>query len=131
MEPILFLAQATPAAPAAAPATTGTATPILPPGAPQAPQPPSLMEMITPFIFMFAIFYFLLIRPQQKRQKEHEKLISAVKTGDKVVTNAGLHGLVANVKEKTIILKVAENVKLEFDKAAIATVTKASDDAAE
>lgn len=105
----VLLAQAAPAAPAPAPA---------------APPQPGLLDMLMPLVFMFVLFYFLLIRPQQKKQKEHEKLIASVKTGDKVVTNSGLHGIVANVKEKTFILKAAENVKLEFDKAAIAAVIK-------
>ena len=72
------------------------------------------------------MFYFLLIRPQQKQAKEKAALIAAVQAGDKVVMNSGLHGLVSSVKESTIMLKVADNVKLEFDKAAIAVVLKAS-----
>ncbi len=102
-----------------------------PSGAP-APAPgqaaPSLIDMLMPFVFMFVIFYFLLIRPQQKRQKEHERLVNSVKTGDKVVTSSGLHGIVANVKEKTLIIKVAEGVKLEFDRVAIASVTRSAEE---
>jgi len=70
--------------------------------------------------------YFIMIRPQQKQAKEKAVLIAGVKTGDKVVMNSGLHGIVANVKESTVIVKVADNVKLEFDKAAIAVVLKAA-----
>ncbi|MEI6560644.1 MAG: preprotein translocase subunit YajC [Verrucomicrobiota bacterium] len=77
-------------------------------------------------IALGVVFYFLLIRPQQKQAKEKALLISAVKAGDKVVMNSGLHGIVSHVKETTILLKVADNVKLEFDKAAIAAVLKAS-----
>jgi len=72
------------------------------------------------------VFYFLLIRPQQKQAKEKAALVAAVKTGDKVIMNSGLHGIVANVKETTVLVKVADNVKLEFDKAAIAVVLKAA-----
>jgi preprotein translocase subunit YajC len=71
-----------------------------------------------------AIFYFLLIRPQQKRQKEQAALMAAIKTGDKVVTNSGIHGIISNVKDTTVLVKVADNVKIEFDKAAIASITK-------
>ncbi len=78
-------------------------------------------------LFMVPIFYVLLIRPQQKRQKELKNLITSMKTGDKVITNAGLHGIVANVKEKTFLLKVADNVKLEFDKSAVGVVESRSD----
>ena len=68
--------------------------------------------------------YFMLFRPQKKRQQEQQRLISALKTGDKVVTNAGIHGLIANVKETTVIVKVADNVKIEMEKSAIANVVK-------
>ena len=88
-----------------------------------AQQPPAIFQFL-PLIIIAVLFYFLLIRPQQMKQKEHQKLIAGVKTGDKVVTSAGIHGIVANVKENTLILKVADNVKIEMDKAAVATVVK-------
>jgi preprotein translocase subunit YajC len=91
--------------------------------APAAPQQNLLVSMM-PLVFIFIIFYFLLIRPQQKKQKAHEKLVQAVKTGDQVVTSAGIHGTVSNVKDKTVILKIADNVKVEFDRSAIAVVEK-------
>jgi len=97
-----------------------------PAGAPEAPSP--LMQFF-PLILLVILFYFMLIRPQQKRQKEHQKLIEAVKTGDKVITSSGIHGLVANVKERTILVKVADNVKIEFDKAAITAVDRSADPA--
>lgn len=95
------------------------------PGAPDAPPQPNAFMSIMPLIFVFVIFYFLLIRPQQKRQKEHQKLVQGLKTGDRVVTSAGIHGIIANVKDKTILVKVADNVKLEFDRAAVTAVEKA------
>ncbi|MFA7234670.1 MAG: preprotein translocase subunit YajC [Terrimicrobiaceae bacterium] len=100
---------------------------VLAQAAAPAPQQNLLVSMM-PFVFIFVIFYFLLIRPQQKKQKEHEKLVQAVKTGDQVVTNAGIHGTVSNVKDKTVIIKIADNVKVEFDRAAIATVEKSASD---
>lgn len=90
---------------------------------------PNLLVSMMPLVFIFVIFYFLLIRPQQKKQKEHEKLIQSVKTGDQVVTNAGIHGTVSNVKEKTLIIKIADNVKVEFDRAAVAVVEKSAPEA--
>lgn len=90
-------------------------------------QQSNLLVSMMPLVFIFVIFYFLLIRPQQKKAKDHEKLIQAVKTGDQVVTNAGIHGTVANVKEKTIIIKIADNVKVEFDRGAVAVVLKPSE----
>ena len=88
-----------------------------------AEQPPAIFQFL-PLIIIAVLFYFLLIRPQQLKQKEHQKLIAGVKTGDKVVTGAGIHGIVSNVKESTVILKIADNVKIELDKAAIASVLK-------
>lgn len=91
------------------------------------PTPSSGGGLITfvPLIFMVVIAYVVMIRPQQRRQKEQQRMISAVKTGDKVVTNSGIHGLISNVKDSTVILKVADNVKIEMEKSAIASVLKA------
>ena len=70
--------------------------------------------------------YFVLVRPQKKRQQEQQRLVSSLKTGDKVITNAGIHGLIANVKETTVIVKVADNVKIEMEKSAVTNVLKES-----
>ncbi len=76
---------------------------------------------------MVVVFYFLLIRPQQKRQKDMQRLVSELKTGDKVVTNGGIHGIVSNVKDgSTLSLKIADNVKIEVDKSAITSVDRAA-----
>lgn len=87
------------------------------------PSAPNPIIQFLPLVFIFVIFYFLLIRPQQKRQKDHQKLINSVETGNQVVTNAGIHGVITNVKEKTVTVRVADNVKLEFDRSAIVSVT--------
>lgn len=97
--------------------------PFLATAAPGPEQPPALFQFM-PLIIIAVLFYFLLIRPQQRKQKEHEKLVSGVKTGDKVVTAGGIHGIIANVKESTFLVKVAENVKIEVDKTAVASVGK-------
>ena len=98
--------------------------------APAQPAPPSAGGMLIPMVAIFAIMYFLIIRPQNRRQKELANRVSSLKTGDKVVTNGGIHGIVANVKEgTTLILKIADNVKIEVDKAAIATVEKETSEA--
>src|SRR5881296_2867574 len=88
-------------------------------GAP-ASGPAGGIGFFVPFIFIF--MYFLLFRPQKKRQQEQQRLVAALKTGDRVVTNAGIHGLIANVKETTVIVKVADNVKIEMDKSAVTNV---------
>jgi len=92
-------------------------------GAP-ASGPAGGIGFFVPFIFIFIIMYFLLFRPQKKRQQEQQRLVAALKTGDRVVTNAGIHGLIANVKETTVMLKVADNVKIEVEKSAVANVLK-------
>lgn len=71
---------------------------------------------------MIVMFYFLLIRPQQIQRKQLAARIAALQSGDKVVTTAGLHGMIHNVKEHTVVIKVAEGTMLEFDKTAVATV---------
>lgn len=87
--------------------------------------PGSLLGRPEVMIFvMIVMFYFLLIRPQQRQRKELAARISALQSGDRVVTSAGLHGLIHNVKEHTVMLKVAEGTMLEFDKSAVAVVQK-------
>ena len=95
------------------------------PAAP-APGPGGGIISFVPFIFIFIIMYFMLFRPQKKRQQEQQRLVAALKTGDKVVTNAGIHGLIANVKDTTVMLKVADNVKIEVEKSAVTNVLKES-----
>ncbi len=73
---------------------------------------------------MVVMFYFLLIRPQQRQRKEMAARIASLQSGDKVVTTSGIHGIVHNVKEHTVMIKVAEGTMLEFDKAAVASVHK-------
>jgi preprotein translocase subunit YajC len=98
---------------------------LLAQAAPGAPEHPPVRFQFLPLIIIAVLFYFLLIRPQQKKQKEHQQLVASVKTGDKVITAGGIHGIVANVKETTFLVKVADNVKIEFDKSSITSVTKA------
>ena len=73
---------------------------------------------------MFVMFYFLLIRPQQRQRKEMAARIAGLQTGDRVVTTSGIHGIVHNIKEHTVVVKVAEGTMIEFDKPAIAVVHK-------
>jgi preprotein translocase subunit YajC len=94
--------------------------------APATPQGPGGL-FGSPFVMMglmVVMFYFLLIRPQQRQRKEQAARIAALQTGDKVVTSAGIHGIVHNVKEHTVVVKVAEGTMIEFDKMAITVVQK-------
>jgi len=71
---------------------------------------------------MVALFYFMLIRPQKRREKERQALLSAVKTGDRVLFGGGFLGVVANVKDKTLVVKIADNVKVEIVRSAVSQV---------
>lgn len=83
-----------------------------------------LVGSVIPFLLIIVVFYFFLIRPQNKKQKETEKMLNALKKGDKVITIGGIHGTVSSVKEKTVIVKVDDNTKLEFNRSAISSVEK-------
>lgn len=79
-------------------------------------QPNAGIFNFVPLVFVFLVFYFLIIRPQQKKQKEHQAMVDGLKKNDEVVTNGGVHGTIVNVKEKTFILRVDDNSKIEIDK---------------
>ena len=85
--------------------------------------------MFMPMILIFAIFYMLVFRPQKKEQKEKLKMRETLKKNDQVVTVGGIHGTVVLTKEKTVMIRVDDNVKIEFDKEAIATVVNSKNQA--
>jgi preprotein translocase subunit YajC len=87
-----------------------------------APGAGSFITSLIPFAAIIAIFYFLIIRPQNKKQKETRRMLDAVKKGDRIVTIGGLHGTIQSVKDQSIIVKVDDNVKLEFNRSAISSV---------
>ena len=99
--------------------------PLLQASAENAPAGPAWMNFL-PFVAIIAIFYFLIIRPQNKKRKETDKMLSALKKGDKIVTVGGLYGTIQSVKESTVIVKVDDNVKLEFSRNSISSVITAS-----
>ncbi len=68
---------------------------------------------------LIAVFYFFMIRPQQKRAKEHQSLLGSLGKGDKVITSSGIHGSVVEVDDKTIVIQIAENTKVKFDKSVV------------
>jgi len=81
-----------------------------------------MISTLIMFAAIFAIFYFMIIRPQQKRQKEREKMLNALKKGDKIMTSGGMYGVVAGIDEKTVLVEVAKDVKIKFDRSAISSV---------
>jgi preprotein translocase subunit YajC len=86
--------------------------------------PLGFLIQFLPFILVFVIFYFLLIRPQSQRQKALQEMIKNLKRGDRVVTSGGIKGSVVDIKDESssIVLKVAENVKIEFTKQSVVSV---------
>lgn len=84
----------------------------------QAPQSP-FASMLIPIILIYVIFYFVLIRPQRKEQRDHKTMLGNLKKNDDIVTTGGIHGTIVNVKEKTFMLRIDDNVKIEINKSAI------------
>lgn len=83
-----------------------------------------LLANLFPLALIFLIFYFILIRPQQKQQQSFKKMVEDLKKNDQVVTIGGVHGTIVNTKEKTFIIRVDDNTRLEIDKSAVARVEK-------
>jgi len=88
---------------------------------------PDMFLQFLPIIVIGVIFYLLVFMPMRKRQKKVEAMIRALRNGDKVITNAGIYGVVSGINERTIFLKVADQVKIEVAKSAIAGLQSADD----
>src|SRR5664280_3250222 len=95
------------------------------PGTDQDPRA-GILNMVFMFVILGVMFYFLLIRPQQKQRKEQEALLKNIKTGDKILMNSGIYGIVSNVKDKSLMVKIADNVKIEVLKSAVGSVVQKS-----
>jgi preprotein translocase subunit YajC len=87
-----------------------------------------LLGSLLPLILIFVIFYFLLIRPQQKKAKEHKNMIDSLKKGDKIITSGGIYGVIEAVGTNTVTLKVGENVKVKLGKPYVAALRASSDE---
>lgn len=81
-----------------------------------------MVTMVVTFGLIIVIFYFLIIRPQRKKQKETQSMLSTLRKGDKVATAGGIRGVVTAVKESTVTVKVDDNTKIEFNKSAVSSV---------
>jgi len=79
------------------------------------------------FGLIILIFYFMILRPQQKRQKDRQKLLESVKKGDKVVTIGGMHASVIGLEDKTLLVQIAENIKVKIDRTAVASVARSAE----
>jgi preprotein translocase subunit YajC len=89
----------------------------------QAPAPSAWMQFL-PMVLLFGAMYFFLIAPQRKKQKEHEKMLKALESGDEIVTTGGIFGVITNVKEDRFVVRIADNTKIEIGKGFVQTVLK-------
>ena len=95
-------------------------------GQPNQGEGPGLMSNVILFGSIILIFYFMIIRPQQKRAKERQKLINSMKKGDKVITSGGMYGTIAGLDEKTVLVEIADKIKVKLDRSAITTIISES-----
>jgi preprotein translocase subunit YajC len=87
------------------------------------PQPSAWVQLL-PMVLLFGAMYFFLIAPQRKKQKEHEKMLKALESGDEIVTNGGIYGVITNVKEDRFVVRIAENTKIELGKGFVQAVVR-------
>ncbi len=80
--------------------------------------------MLIVFGLIFVIFYFMIIRPQQKRQKERQKMLDALEKGDKILTAGGIYGTVVGIEDKTVLVQIADNIKVKVDRGSVGSVIK-------
>lgn len=106
------------------PAVPATQTPLT--GAAGASQQPGGIMAFAPFILMFGVLYFLVLRPQQKKMKEQQSMITALKHGDEIVTNSGILGKITGITDKVVTLEVADNVRVKMLKSQVSQVVKGS-----
>jgi preprotein translocase subunit YajC len=90
--------------------------------------PAAFVQPLILFGAMFAIFYFIVLRPQQRQKAERERMLAALKRGDRIVTSSGMHGTIVTLNEHTVTVRVADQVKVEFDRGAIGRVVVATGD---
>jgi preprotein translocase subunit YajC len=82
----------------------------------------SALGLFVPLLLMFVVLYFFMIRPAQKRQKEKERMLGALKKGDRIVTSGGIHGEILQVKDQSLVVRIAENVKVELQRGSVSSV---------
>ena len=92
--------------------------------------PSGMLSMLLPFILMFVVMYFLILRPQKRKDKDRKSLLSRIKKNDKVVTSGGIHGIIISVRDNEVILRVddAKDVKVKVDRTSIVAVVEVSHD---
>ena len=97
----------------------------------QAGQRPPTIASFVPIILIFAVFYFLIIRPQRQKQADHQKMVQSLKKNDEIITIGGIHGTIVRVKDAALVLRIADNVKIEIQKSAVAGLKKSKPEISE
>ena len=92
--------------------------------APGPSQGPGALMQFLPMVLLFAAMYFLMIAPQRKKQKEHDRMLKSLESGDEIVTTGGIYGVITNVKEDRFVVRVADNTKIEVGKSFVQTVAR-------
>lgn len=87
-----------------------------------------MLTSLLPFVLIIFVFYFLILRPQQKRQKERQRLLDSIKKGDKIVTSGGIYGTIEGIDDKTVLVKISDTTKVKMDRSAITTILGVNDD---
>ena len=85
-------------------------------------QQPNPIASLLPFALMFLVLYLLILRPQMKKQKDQQRLVDELEKNDKIVTSGGIHGTILNIKDDILVVKIADNVKIEVSRAAVSRV---------
>lgn len=96
------------------------------PARPAGAQPSPFFNMMVPLLAIFIVFYFLILQPQNKEKQKREALLNSIQRGDRVLTRGGIYGIVADIKENILVLKISENNKVEVEKSYVETVHKPS-----
>ena len=98
-------------------------------GSPADGQSPNPIASLLPFALMFLVLYLLILRPQMKKQKDSQRMIDELEKKDEIVTSGGIHGVITNIKDDLLVVKIADNVQIEISRAAVSRVkNKESDD---
>lgn len=92
---------------------------------PQGQTPNPLISFLPPLILCYVIIYFLIIQPQRKKEKEHQGMLSKLNKNDEIITVGGIHATIVSVKDKTIVARIDDNVKIELEKSSVAQVKSA------
>lgn len=89
---------------------------------------PNPIASLLPFALMFVVLYLLILRPQMKKQKDQQRMIDELEKGDQIVTSGGIHGIIQNIKDDVLVVKIADNVKIELSRTAVSRVKNGEDE---